>query len=317
MIFRRLNEAPDYYPDEPISAVSRRPSDVTVGNFPDETKELIKQGKWTEAYKTLINPDDIEEFIKVFIYQCDLLKSFSKQVTKIYDPLVRLMRSLGDRAYQPETNPMLTFLNSYFAQGNEFDSADQFKALAGWWGDGIVIDKNLKETKVENSILLNPNLYNMSNNTFIVQAYYWLGDKKNVKAYLNLETTKDLDAVKSLEKQIKYILGPQGRTADGRFDFKKVDYKKFRDLIIFVNPESPRGPINEASEIQARLSRMQDAVNAAKGDEEEADLGRGKTYNRRYSKDDINRILSSGINKLTQDDIETLLSYFTDRGFIG
>lgn len=317
MIFRRLNEAPEDMTSKPVSVVSRKPSEVNISHLPEDTKKLISQGKWTEAYRTLINTQDIEVFIEYFLMKYDGLKSFQRQLRPIHDVLSRAMMSLGDRAYQPETNPLLTFLNTFFAQGSEFARADQFSTLIGWWGDGIVVDKNLKETKVENSILLNSNLYTMSDNTFIVQAYYWLGDKRNVRAYLDLETTRDLDPVVSIEKQIKYILGPQGRRDDGKFDFKKVDYKKFRNLIIFVNPESPRGAINTAAEIQARLTRMQEAVNAVKelSGEDEAEV-ENKIYARRYTTDSLNKILTSGLSKFTKDDADVLLSYFKDRGYI-
>lgn len=349
MKFKRLVEAPG--DDKPISPVSRRPSEYTVDNLPDETKDLIEKGQWTQAYRTLTNTREIEVFINYFIDNCDLLVNFKDKLKPIRDVLVRTMMSLGDRAFQEETNPLLRFLNSYLGVGDKkFDSADQFRNLVNWWSEGIITDKNLRETSVDKSILLNDNLYDMQNSTFIVQAYYWLSKKNNVKAYINLDKESVRNAVQETEDRINYIVGPQGRLPagwglthndgkhGGEFDYKKINYEDFRNMIIFVNPDDRKGAINPAEEIQARLTRMQakadelgdikddssEGTNISLENEDEA----GDDWNTRTSGNmipfkrlrwdsrEIARILSKGIGNLSSEDANKLVTYFRDNKLI-
>jgi len=333
MKFRKLVEAPG--DDEPISPVSRKPSEYTVENLPDETKELIEKGQWTQAYRTLSNTREIETFINYFIDNCDLLVNFKEKLKPIRDVLVRTCMSLGDRAFQEETNPLLKFLNTYFKVGDKkFDTADQFRNLVNWWSESIITDKNLREESVDKSILLNDNLYDMQNSTFIVQAYYWLSKKNNVRPYIDLDKESVRDAIKPTEERINKILGPQGRKKNGQYDFKKISYEDFRDMIIFANGDTT-GSINSAEEIQARLLRMQDKADdleantdtssegtniskereAELGDKADFDNNQGNTvpFKRlRWDSREISKILSKGIGNLTSEDANKLVTYFRD-----
>lgn len=317
MRFIRLTEAPDK--DEPISVVSRRPSEVTYENFPNETKELIKQGKWVEAYRTLVNTDDIEAFIEYFIYNYWVFRNFKKNLEPIHKTLARALMSLGEKAFAIETNPLLAFLRNYFANGNTFTD-EQFKQLINWWAEGIIADKDLRKEKVSDSILLNPNLYNMPNATFIVQAYYWLANKNNVSYYINLEGNKDSSKVRQdiykIDARMKYIMNDQGRTNDGKYDFKTADYKKFRDMIIFKTPENPEGPINNASEIQARLRRLQNSSEAISKEDAEDDRSSVSVRPTRWTAEQVDSILKGGRAKLDQSSANTLVNYMKDKGLI-
>ena len=335
MKFKRLVEAPGDDADKPVSPVSRKPSEYTVENLPDETKALIEKGQWTAAYRTLVNTREIEVFINYFIEKCPELSEIKpEKMAPIHDVLVRTLMSLGDRAFQEETNPLLKFLNTYLSRGgNSFSTADQFKNVVTWWSEGIITDKNLRETDVVKCILLNPNLYDMQNSTFIVQAYYWLSKKNNVRAYIDLDKESIRNAVQEVEARIIQILGPQGRRENGQFDFKKINYEDFRNMIIFVN-SNPAGEINTAEEIQARLVRMQskaDEIEAVKdksaegtniSTEREAELGDKADFNSlgntvpfkrlRWDSREISKILAKGIGNLTSEDANKLVTYFRD-----
>ena len=334
MRFKRLVEAPGDE-DKPISPVSRKPSEYTVDNLPDETKALIEKGQWTEAYRTLTNTREIEVFINYFIDNCSELSEIKpEKMEPIHDVLVRTLMSLGDRAFQVETDPLLKFLNTYLSKGgNSFSTADQFRNIVTWWSEGIITDKNLRETDEAKCILLNHYLYDMHNSTFIVQAYYWLSKKNNVRAYIDLDKESIRKAVQEVEARIVHILGPQGRRDNGQFDFKKINYEDFRNMIIFVN-SNPTGQINTAEEIQARLLRMQakaDDIEAMKdtssegtniSTEREAELGDKADFNYsgntipfkrlRWDSREISKILAKGIGNLTSEDANKLVTYFRD-----
>lgn len=321
------------------SAVSRRPIDVTIENLPDETKQLIDEGKWTEAYRTLTNTDDIKVFIDYFLTQCNLLTSFQSQVEAIHDTLVRAMMSLGDRAFTPETNPLLTFLNQFFGSGSKFDNGEQFKMLVNWWSGGIVTDKNLREQKVQKSIIMNKDIYLKQNNTFIVQAYYWLAKKDNIEAYVKVKDYQLRHIEDKLTQDIHQVIlntkQPRNK-ATGEF-MDKQPYEAIRNYIIFYNESrnpaaDPAKTIEEATVIQQRLLRLQafqteinDAYNAAVLNGEITPDNNQQTPKKstslgikpvRYDNAEVDAIMSDGKGKLTKDKVNILLNYLKDKGYI-
>lgn len=307
---------------KPSSQFSTAYNDIEL---PEETQRLINEGRWGEAYRTLTNANDIKAFTTKFTYEYKGLASFQEKVNKIRDALVLVLMQLGDKAYDDRTNPLLIFLKQFFST-EEFDNSNQFKFLVGLWSNGIVLDKNLKETDINKSILLNKDLYLKQNGEFIVQAYYWLGKEANVSPYLDL---KNLD-IRKKEDSINKVIGPQGRLPagyrdengkkGGQYDFKKVDYKAFRNLIIFVDMNMPSGPINDAIEIQARLKRLQDLTitqRELKGDkEDEGNNTKVKLTPKKVSRQEIEAIFKDGIDKMSKEKVNSLFNYFRDRGMI-
>lgn len=310
MILRRLTEAPDRGSDEPISVVSRRPSEVTYENFPDKTKELIANNDWVGAYRTLVNTSDIELFIEYFIYNYWLFRNITKNIEPIYKSLSRALLSMGDRAFSLDTNPLLAFIKSYFSLGNSLTN-DQFQMVVDWWNSGTIADKDLRADKIENSILLNQNLYSMGNNTFIVQAYYWLAIQKNVMWYIDLEKSSP----EVLKPQLMYVLGV---SEDTGLDIAHITVKKFRDMVIFVNGESQDGPIHQATEIQAMMSRLQHVPQKFSGREDSDDDAASTVSVKPTKWDDnqIDNIMKNGKGQLNADTANILANYMHDKGLI-
>ena len=132
------------------------------GQLPKEVVELMQQDKWGEAYSLLTNPNDIDKFLDAFIATYKEFEPFQEQLKPIKEPLKRELMSLGFKAFQKETNPILWFLNTYFSLGNRF-TEEQFKNLLSWWNEGIIVDKDLKKRGPKDHIIYNSDLYNKIN----------------------------------------------------------------------------------------------------------------------------------------------------------
>ncbi len=296
-----LIEAPE---DKRLSPVSRKPSDVTYDNLPVDVKALADAGKWAEAYSKLVNAKDIDVFLDKFIDEYSGFSSFKDKITPIRETLKRELMNMGSKAFAPETNPILAFLNTYFALGNTFTD-EQFKTLLGYWGNGLIDDKMLKLHGPEDHIIFNKNLYDMTNSEFIVQAYNWLSKKKNIEAYVDLNTmTADV-----LEKNLSRIRGDRIRDTAGRFS-KKNYPQAFRDLIIFKEFLDVTGEINPANEIQVRLQRLQDLSPSKEEPKDE------KIKPERYTKEEIEAIFRNGLDKLDKSSLNKLLNFMRDKGWL-
>ena len=256
MIFRKiLTEAPGDVTEPTPDDRSRkqkfrtmRTSDTNdYDNLPDDVKSDADHGKWAEGYRKLTNAKDIELYIDKFIAEYPPLAAIGEaKIDKIRPALKREMMSVGDKAFQPETNPILTFLQTFYSMGREFGSEDKFKTLLSMWSDGVVDDKDLKKRGPNEHIIFNTLLYDKSDVPFIVKSYEWLSNAKNIGGYIDLDSVT-VDGLKD-------VLGPG-------VDVREVpkQAKDFRDLIIFKNPSNPDGSINDAAEIQKRLQALEDS----------------------------------------------------------
>ena len=282
--------------------------------FSPEVNTLIAADKWAEAYDKLVNASDVDAFLDLFLQKYKPFESFQDRIEAIKPVLKRVFMSLGSKAFKPETNPLLAFLPSYFSlsSSNKF-TQDQFRSLTSLWSQGIIDDKMLRKHEPKDHIIFNHNLYDMQNMTFIVQAYNWLSKESNVQPYINL---KDRN-VRNFDSDIEYVIGKQGRDKLGRFTAKEINYKLFRDMIIFENADSA-GRINDASEIQARLKRLQMKDSRYNKDEDEQEKPKEKVVVRpeKYSKDEINTIFTSGLNNLKKSSVNKILNYFKDQGWM-
>lgn len=314
MLFEKmiLTEAPG---DDPRSfrqqhSVSR----VDDIPLPDDVLDDIAEGKWEEGYSKLTNAKDIDIFLDAFLNSYPGFTSFKDRIEVIKAPLKRELMNLGNKAFNPETNPILTFLTTYFSlsSDNKF-TEDQFKGLLSMWYEGIIDNKDLKKKGPADHIIFNKNLYGMTDNTFIVQAYGWLSKESNVKEYV--------DITKPDDKRMIYIrdviMHPgAGRDDSGKFTTSTMRFKNikdFRNFIIYVDKDRPEGDINTAAEIQRRLGALQDAK---KPTEDKPEEGSVKMRPIRYEKSDIDKILSGGLEGFSKTYVNTLLNYFKDMGWI-
>ena len=295
-------------------------------DLPQDALEKLSQGKWWEAYDQLATEADVERLMELFLDTYPGLARFKDEVELIKKPLIRYMRSLGRDAFSEATNPMLTFLNTYFSQNNKF-TEDEFRKLINLYARGIIADKQLKERNVNKSILFNPHLYQMKepDMQFVVQAYLWLSKENNVKRYLDLKDkgsqAKNSENSKiraEVDAELNNIIGEQGRKDNGEFDYKQLDYNKFRDLVIFKKMDNPMGEINPAQEIKARLDRLEQNLPAK---DDEADRTKTTTPSgrktveftpQRYSTTEIDGILKKGLDNLTKSDISKLFTFLSE-----
>ena len=191
---------------------------------------------------------------------------------------------------------------------------------------------------------------------FIVQAYLWLSKENNIKSYIDLKEYKSLndkrDEIVSqaknsenyeerekLEKQLKQlydidlklnsIIGEQGKIQNDQgkmvYDVKKLDYKKFRDLIIFKEMGNPLGEINSAQDIRNKLDKLEqlspvsDDIAPASPTNNTKPSSNSKTVNfnpQRYSNSEIEGILKkalqNGLGGFTKSDIGKLLTFLSE-----
>lgn len=276
--------------------------------LPADVMDLIDAGRWADAYSKLVSSDDINLFLDTFIDRYKRFEPFKEQIEKIKAPLKRELMGMGERAFQEETNPILAFLPQYFSLSPAEFTEEDFKKLLSLWSNGIIDDKDLRKKSPADHIIYNDNLYKMNQIEFIVQAYEWLSNKKNVSYYIDLNNPN----AGELEDNLKRICGDLVRDTLGRFKHKNTN--AFRDLIIYKTFDDPSGEITPADEIQARLRRLQDRApgKQTKEDDEETT----KTRPVRYNKEDVNKVFTDGPDKLNKETVNVLLNYLKDKGYI-
>lgn len=321
-------------------------------NLPEKAMEKVASGDWEGAYDELATEEDIISLIEYFLATYPPFANLQEKLNAIKNPLIRWMRGLGRNAFRDTTNPMLVFLPEYFNQGKQF-TEDEFRKLVNLYARGIISEKQLREKDVHKNILLNQNLYSMAEPDlqFVVQAYLWLSKENNIKSYLDLKEYKTLndnreqiisqaknsenyEEREKLEKQLKQlynidlqlnsIIGEQGKVLNDQgkmvYDVKKLDYKKFRDLIIFKDLGNPLGEINSAQEIRNKLDKLEQ-LSPASDYEPSGTTTRRPTQSgrktvefspQRYSNTEIQNILQKGINNLTKSDVSKLLTFLSE-----
>lgn len=250
----RLVEAPetevvDGEVVEPGTAQSNK--SITPSERKDYAAEF-SNAKSTEREEAVVNR---------FIRQWSIDKNIDANVKKISEPLKDEMMSLREKAFDPITNPILTFLENYLS-GNQMTS-DQFIVLNNMWSDKTIGRQELIARTPDDCILQNSNLWGKPLNdiSFIVKTYLWLSDIGNIKRYVDFKKlAKSLTAHAKANKESSSTLLTVLSTnftlgGDRKAEIPETDAtaKYIRDVIIFVNPNDVGGQIQNTETIEKNL----------------------------------------------------------------
>ena len=107
--------------------------------------------------------------------------------------------------------------------------------------------------------------------------------------------------------------GNMGKFTSNVTQFK--DIKTFRNWVIFEDMYNPAGKVNDATDIQRRLAKMQDAKKDNGNEPAERTQVKG-VKPEAYTDQDIDSILTGGLSKLNRAAANKLLNYFKDQRWI-
>lgn len=153
-----------------------------------------------------------------FIRDWSTENGIQARVKKIQKPLASEIISLGERAFDEVTNPILSFLKVYLREHDMTE--DQFITLNNLWAHNIIGRKEMNKTgsgsPEQHCVIFNQTLWSQSPEDieFIVRAYLWLGRIGNLERYIDFKKFLG-ESVELDEKTLEH------KDRNGRFDFKK------------------------------------------------------------------------------------------------
>lgn len=253
---------------------------IDSSNLSAEVKSALKAHDWSRAYDARVSDAEGNAIVDLFLKHFDKFKDYQDKIKGIKEPLTRQIRNMKGEGFDDATNPFLEFLENYL-QNNSL-SEDNFIELNNMWSNGIISDNMLKEKDLSKNILLNSDLYNKQDKQFIVQAFSYLSDKKNID--------KNIDLQRLLNKA----------------ELEDSDYIKYRDSVIYNN-----GKINDAQTIKVKLSEDERNNPIAKEND------KNKLVNPvQYDTQTVDSIFKQGRERLNKDSVNILLNYLKDAGYI-
>lgn len=265
-----------------------------------------------------------------FIRDWSTENGIQARVKKIQKPLASEIISLGERAFDEVTNPILSFLKVYLRERDMTE--DQFITLNNLWAHGIIGRKELNKTSggspEQHCVIFNQTLWSQSPDDveFIVRTYLWLGRISNLERYIDFKRLLG-ESVGLNEKTFKH------QDRNGRFDFKKkslaidagqkgpakpasgsdvgecINYefaagvskdaefaRRIRDAIIFVDGDE-NGAVRMANEIERGLTLLSEV---APKDGEDGESVMDKANKTDATEESVNALFKDG--EMTKDD---------------
>jgi hypothetical protein len=160
---------------------------------------------------------DASSAVSEFILDWSTKNGIQKRVEKIQEPLASEIISLGERAFDEATNPILSFLKVYLREHDMTE--DQFITLNNLWAHNIIGRNEMNNTgsgsPEQHCVIFNHTLWSQRPDDieFIVRSYLWLGRISNLERYIDFKLILG-ESVGLNEKTFKH------KDRNGRFDFK-------------------------------------------------------------------------------------------------
>lgn len=265
-----------------------------------------------------------------FIRDWSTENGIQARVKKIQKPFASEILSLGERAFDETTNPILSFLKVYLREHDMTE--DQFITLNNLWAHGIIGRKEMSNissgSPEQHCVIFNQTLWLQSPDDieFIVRTYLWLGKISNLERYVDFKRFLG-ESVGLNEKTFEH------KDRNGMFDFKKkslaidasqkglakpasgsgvgeyINYefaagvskdaefaRRIRDVIIFVDGDE-NGTVRMANEIEKGLTLLSEV---APKDDEDGESVQDKANKTDATEDSVNALFKNG--EMTKDD---------------
>lgn len=260
-----------------------------------------------------------EAVVKRFIRQWSLDKNIDSNVKRISEPLTREMLSLREKAFDPLTNPVLTFLENYLSTSQM--TPDQFIVLNNMWSDGTIGRQELLLKTPDECILQNSYLWKKPLNDipFIVKTYLWLSDISNIKRYVNLKTlAKGLSAYMASNGKtssmlttlnVNFTTGEGGKLPE--IPETKATAEYIRDVVVFVDSKNPSGDVNEAKTIEENLTILSELSPTGISDE---DILKAQANQEDVTVEEIQGMFKSG--NMTKKDFLKIYKFAQMQGWL-
>lgn len=298
----------------------------TYDTLPNRSDKLNNAKKSTDTYDTfpsrpnklnneIIRSDELKDRLGL---SASVVNKINRAGNKqFYNEFKSICDKLGDNEIQ---NPIITFVNTYYEKNNELPGTQYLTAINNYYADGLLLKGDMRD---KNSIIYNPNLKDNADRKFIIKAYYWLSENKDLKklfrAY-NESLSKNIEnkTGKQLNEKTNSKIGNSDeklianwseavkKASYNQLNFNPINARTLNDLqkeILLIDKDKQDSAIRPVSDIKLIFSCLDDVSNLNQRSYENSYNNQNGKYSQRY-KNTINNGVAEIRKAFKQNNID-------------